>query len=144
LEDVNFHLRSGATRPQASTAKRPKPQKGGDRKTAREKEYLLSLPHGLGGAQVNDPGWHCFEEKYATCPWFKNEWWAYRTTSHDGVHDKLLWCMLKEKCFYLTEKYIAEVLDPRIKFQKYIIEHTAIGEFYSLLRSALMGTKGKE
>jgi hypothetical protein len=44
--------------------------------------------------------------------------------------------------FDRLEKYIAEALEPIIKFRKFrIFEHIAFQEFYSVLRSAMIGTR---
>jgi hypothetical protein len=47
-----------------------------------------------------------------------------------------------DTCFDRPEKYIAEALDPIVKFRKYrAFDSGAIREFYSLLRSAMLGAK---
>jgi hypothetical protein len=47
-----------------------------------------------------------------------------------------------EKCFDRLEKYILEALDPIIKFRKYrAFDSGAVREFYSLLRSAMLGAR---
>ncbi len=47
-----------------------------------------------------------------------------------------------DTCYDRPEKYIAEVLDPIVKFRKYgTFENGAIREFYSLLRAAMMGAR---
>ncbi len=98
-------------------------------------------------------------------PRFRKEWCADRRTYHGHVRDELVCRALKEKsltgsagamvneieelqevwdtletCFDRPEKYIAEALDPIIKFRKHkAFENGAIREFYSLLRSAMLG-----
>ncbi len=45
-------------------------------------------------------------------------------------------------CFDRLEKYIAEALEPVIKFRSYkMFDNGAIREFYSLLRAAMMGAR---
>jgi hypothetical protein len=47
-----------------------------------------------------------------------------------------------DTCLDRPEKYIAEALDPIIKFRKYrVFENWAIREFYSLLWAAILGTR---
>jgi hypothetical protein len=42
--------------------------------------------------------------------------------------------------FYRPEKYVAEAFDPSVKFRKYReFKNRAIREFYSVLRSAMLG-----
>jgi hypothetical protein len=44
-----------------------------------------------------------------------------------------------DTCVNCPKKYLAEVLEPIVQFKRYrIFKHTAIYEFYSLLRSAMM------
>jgi hypothetical protein len=119
------------------------------------------------GAQANDSGWPTFSGKYAEYPWFRKEWWAYRHTYHGHVRDELVCRSLKERslassvkilvndiedlreawntldtCFDRPEKYIAEALEPIIRFRSYkMFENGAIREFYSLLRAAMMGAR---
>jgi hypothetical protein len=85
-------------------------------------------------------------------PRFRREWSAYRKTYHAHIRDEFVCCTLKEKClfaaanavvgdmeelekvletldtlYYRLEKYIAEALEPIIKFRKYkVFEHAAI------------------
>jgi hypothetical protein len=105
--------------------------------------------------------------KYAEYPRFRKEWWAYRHTYHGHVRDKLVCRSLKERslassvkilvndiedlreawntldmCFDRPEKYIAETLEPVIKFRSYkMFDNGAIREFYSLLRAATMAAR---
>jgi hypothetical protein len=97
-------------------------------------------------------------------PRFRKEWWAYRQTYHGHVKDELVCRSPKEKslassvqmlvngideawstldtCSDRPEKYIAEALDPVIKFRSYkAFDNGAIREFYSLLRAAMMGAR---
>jgi hypothetical protein len=47
-----------------------------------------------------------------------------------------------DTCFDRTEKYIAEALEPVVKFRGYkMFDNGAIREFYSLLRAAMMGAR---
>jgi hypothetical protein len=47
-----------------------------------------------------------------------------------------------DTCFDRPEKYITEALDPIIKFRKYrAFNNGAVREFYSLLRSAMLGAR---
>jgi hypothetical protein len=47
-----------------------------------------------------------------------------------------------DTCFDRPEKYIAEALDPVVKFRSYkAFDNGAIREFYSLLRAAMMGAR---
>ncbi len=47
-----------------------------------------------------------------------------------------------DTCFDRPEKYIVEALDPIIKFRRYrAFDSGAEREFYSLLRSAMMGAR---
>ncbi len=47
-----------------------------------------------------------------------------------------------DKCFDRPEKYIAEALEPVVKFRGYkMFDNGAIREFYSLLRAAMMGAR---
>jgi hypothetical protein len=49
-----------------------------------------------------------------------------------------------DTCFNRSEKYIAEALEPVIKFRKYrMLKHIIIREFYSLLRSTMMRAGGE-
>jgi hypothetical protein len=122
---------------------------------------------GLMGAQANDSGWPTFSGRYVKYPRFRKEWWAYRQTYHGLVRDELVCRSLKEKslassvrmlvndiddlreawnkldtCFDRPEKYIAEALDPVVKFRSYkAFDNGAIQEFYSLLRTAMMGAR---
>jgi hypothetical protein len=119
------------------------------------------------GAQANDSGWPTFSGKYAEYPRFRKEWWAYRQTYHGHVRDELVCRSLKERslassvkilvnyiedlrevwdtldsCFDRPEKYIAEALEPVVRFRSYkIFDNDAIRELYSLLRAAMMGAR---
>jgi hypothetical protein len=85
-----------------------------------------------------------------------------RGTYHGHVRDELVCRSLKESvkmlvndiddlreawntldtCFDWPEKYIAEALDPGVKFRSYkAFDNSAIREFYSLLRAAMMGAR---
>jgi hypothetical protein len=90
---------------------------------------------------------------------------AYRQTYHRHVRDELVCRSLKEKslassikilvvedlreawgtldtCFDRPEKYIAEALEPVTKFRGYkAFNSSAVREFYSLLRAAMMGAR---
>ncbi len=47
-----------------------------------------------------------------------------------------------DTCFDRPEKYIAEALEPVVKFRSYkMFDNEAIREFYSLLRAAMMGAR---
>ncbi len=47
-----------------------------------------------------------------------------------------------DTCFDRPEKYIAEALEPIVKFRSYkMFDNGAIREFYSLLRAAMMGAR---
>jgi hypothetical protein len=100
-------------------------------------------------------------------PRFRKEWRAYIRTYNGHVRDGLVSRALKEKslvgsmlamvnaikdlqeiwdthdtCYDQPEKYIAKTLDPIIKFRKYrAFENGIIREFYSLLRSAMLGAR---
>jgi hypothetical protein len=51
------------------------------------------------------------------------------------------WDML-DTCFDRLEKFILEALEPIIKFRGYkVFDNGAVREFYSLLGSAMMGTR---
>jgi hypothetical protein len=126
---------------------------------------LANLMRGLMGAQANDNGWPTFSGKYVEYPCFRKEWWAYRQTYHRSC--ELACHSLKEKslassvrilvnniedlreawstldtCFDQPEKYIAEALEPIIRFRGYkVFDNGAIREFYSQLRAAMMGAK---
>jgi hypothetical protein len=139
----------------------PRPRTGG------AGDELAALMQGLMGAQANDSGWLTFSGKYVEYPRFRMEWWAYRQTYHGHVRDKLVCRSLKEMslassvkilvndidnlreawgtldtCFDRPEKYIAEALDPIVKFRSYkAFDNGAIREFYSLLRAAMMGAR---
>jgi hypothetical protein len=119
------------------------------------------------GAQANDSGWPTFSGKYVEYPPFRKEWWAYRQTYHGHVRDELVCRSLQERslassvkvlvndiddlreawntldtCFDCPEKYIAEALEPVVKFRSYkMFDNGAIGEFYSLLWAAMMGAR---
>jgi hypothetical protein len=128
---------------------------------------LANLMRGLMGAQANDNGWPTFSGKYVEYPRFRKEWWAYRQMYHGHVRDELVRRSLKEKslassvrilvndiedlreawstldtCFDRPEKYIAEALEPIIRFSGYkVFDNGAIREFYSLQRAAMMGPR---
>jgi hypothetical protein len=130
-------------------------------------DELAILMRGLMGAQANDSGWPTFSGKYAEYPRFRKEWWAYRHTYQGHVRDELVCCSLKERslassvkilvndiedlreawntldtCFDRPKKYIAEALEPVVKFRSYkMFDNGAIREFYSLLRAAMMGAR---
>ncbi len=104
---------------------------------------------------------------YVEYPQFRKEWWAYRQTYHGHVREELVCRSLKERslassvkvlvndiddlreawntldtCFDRPEKYIAEALEPVVKFRSYkMFDNGAIREFYSLLRAAMMGAR---
>jgi hypothetical protein len=139
----------------------PRPTPGG------AGDELAILMQGLMGAQANDSGWPTFSGKYVEYPRFRKEWWAYRQTYHGHVRDELMCRNLKERslassnkvlvndiddlqeawntldtCFDRPEKYIAEALEPVVKFRSYkMFDNGAIREFYSLLRAAMMGAR---
>ncbi len=47
-----------------------------------------------------------------------------------------------DTCFDRPEKYIAEALEPIVRFRSYkMFDNSAIREFYSLLRAAMMGAR---
>jgi hypothetical protein len=97
----------------------------------------------------------------------RKEWWAYRQTNHGHVRDELVCRSLKERslassvkilvndiedlreawdtldtCFDRPEKYIAEALEPVVRFRSYkMFDSGAIREFYPLLREAMMGAR---
>jgi hypothetical protein len=128
---------------------------------------IANLMRGLVGAQANNGGWPTFSGKYVEYSRFRKEWWAYRQTYHRHVRDELVCRSLKEKslassvkilvndiedlwevwgtldtCFDRPEKYIAEALEPATKFRGYkVFDSSAVREFYSLLRAAMMGAR---
>jgi hypothetical protein len=128
---------------------------------------VVNLMRGLVGAQANDGEWPTFSGKYVEYPCFRKEWWAYRQTYHGHVRDELVCRSLKEKslassvkilvndiedlreawgtldtCFDRPEKYIAEALEPVTKFRGYkVFDSSAVREFYSLLRAAMIGAR---
>jgi hypothetical protein len=128
---------------------------------------VTDLVRCLAGAQANDSGWPVFNGKYIEYPRFRKEWWAYRQTYHGHVRDELVCRTLKEKslassvrvliseiedlreawdtldtCLDCQEKYILEAIEPIIKFRGYkAFNNGAVREFYSLLRSAMMGAR---
>jgi hypothetical protein len=52
-------------------------------------------------------------------------------------------CVTLYTCFHCLEKYIAEALEPIVKFRRYkAFDLVAIREFYSLLRAAMIGARG--
>ncbi len=130
-------------------------------------DKLANLMPGLMGAQANDSGWPTFSGKYAEYPRFQKEWWAYRRTYHGNERDELVYRSLKERsltssvkilvnniedlweawstldtCYDRPEKYIAEALEPIVKFRSYkMFDNGVIREFYSLLRAAMMGAR---
>jgi hypothetical protein len=128
---------------------------------------MASLMRGLVEAQANDSGWPTFSSKYVEYPRFRKEWWAYRHTYHGHVRDELVCRSLKEKslasnvkilvndledlreawgtldtCFDRPEKHITEALEPITKIEGYkAFDSSAVREFYSLLRAAMMGAR---
>jgi hypothetical protein len=138
-----------------------------DRAGGGQESEMAILLGCLSRAQANENGWPIFKGKYVEYPRFRKEWWAYRRTYHGHIRDKLVSRALKEKsltrnarsmandiedlqeiwdtldtCCDRPEKYIAEALEPVIKFRKYrVFEHGAIREFHLLLRSAMMEAK---
>ncbi len=121
----------------------------------------------LAGAQANGSGWPVFNAKYVEYPPFRKQWWAYRQTYDGHVRDELMCRSLKARslasgvrilvndiqdlrkardtldmCFDRPEKYILEALETIIKFKGYkAFDNGAVREFYSLLRSAMMGAR---
>jgi hypothetical protein len=119
---------------------------------------------GMGQLKANDSGWPTFDGRYASYPWFKKEWTAYRETYHSVVNDDLAAKALREKCikgdalwmvghlddmqeiwdtldtcFERPEKYVEEVLRPIVEFKKYrATDSCTVREFYSLLRAAIV------
>ncbi len=130
-------------------------------------DEMAILMRGLMGAQANDSGWPTFSGKYGEYPRFRKEWRAHRHTYHGHVKDELVCRSLKERslassvkilvndiedlreawntldtCFDQPEKYIAEALEPIVKFRSYkMFDNGTIREFYSLLRAAMMGAR---
>ncbi len=130
-------------------------------------DELAILMQGLMGAQVNNSGWPTFSGKYVEYPRFWKEGGAYRQTYHGHGRDELVCRSLKERslasnvkilvndiedlreawntldtCFDRPEKYVAEALEPIVKFRSYkMFDNGAIREFYYLLRAAMMGAK---
>jgi hypothetical protein len=51
-------------------------------------EGLVSVLCGWGQLKANDSGWLTFDGQYASYPWFKREWTAYRETYHSVVNDE--------------------------------------------------------
>jgi hypothetical protein len=128
---------------------------------------VADLVRCLAGAQANNSGWPMFNGKYVEYPRFRKEWWAYRQTYHGHVSDELACRSLKERslassvqilvndiedlreawdtldtCFDRPERYILEALEPITKFKGYkAFDSVAVREFYSLLRSAMMGAR---
>jgi hypothetical protein len=131
-------------------------------------EGLASVLRSWGQLKANDSGWPTFNSRYASYPRFKREWAAYGETYHSVVNDDLAAKTLREKCvkgdalrmvshlddlqeiwdtldtcFERPEKYMEEVLRPKVEFRKYkAADSCAVREFYSLLRAAIKGAKG--
>jgi hypothetical protein len=129
---------------------------------------LLDFMRGFGHMQANDSGWPAFDGQYASYPWFKKEWKAYRETYHSAVNNDLAARALGDKClkgdvfqmvshlddlremwetldtcYERPEKYMEEALRPVVDFRRYkITDSAAVREFYSLLRAAIKGAKG--
>jgi hypothetical protein len=129
---------------------------------------LLDFMRGFGHMQANDSGWPVFDGRYASYPWFKKEWKAYRETYHSAVNNDLAARALRDKnlkgdalqmvshlddlqeiwetldtCYERPEKYMEEALRPIVDFRRYkIADSAAVREFYSLLRAAIKGAKG--
>jgi hypothetical protein len=105
---------------------------------------LVNVLRGWGQLKANDSGWPTFDGPYASYPWFKREWTAYRETYHSAVNDDLAAKTLREKCvkgdalgmvshlddlqeiwdtldtcFERPEKYMEEALWPIVGFRKY-------------------------
>jgi hypothetical protein len=59
---------------------------------------LVSVLRGWSQLKANDSGWPTFDGRYASYPWFKREWLAYRETYHSVVNDDLAAKTLREKC----------------------------------------------
>jgi hypothetical protein len=67
---------------------------------------------------------------------------AVKTVVGDVEEQDQVWEMLYT-CHSHPEKYIAEVLEPIVKFHRYKVhEHASISEFYYFLKAAMIGTKG--
>jgi hypothetical protein len=122
---------------------------------------LLNIMRGLGHMQANDG-------RYASYPRFKKEWKAYRETYHSAVNNDLAAKALRDKCiqgdalrmvshlddlqeiwetldtcYERMEKYMEEVLRPKVEFRRYkTTDSAAIREFHSLLRAAIKGGQG--
>jgi hypothetical protein len=129
---------------------------------------LLDFMRGFGHMQANDSGWPVFDGRYASYPWFKKEWRAYRETYHYAVNNDLAARALRDKClkgdalqmvshlddlqeiwetldtcYERPDKYMEEALRPIVDFRRYkIADSAAVREFYSLLRAAIKGAKG--
>jgi hypothetical protein len=129
---------------------------------------LLDFMRGFGHMQANDSGWPVFDGRYASYPWFKKEWKAYRETYHSAVNNDLAARAIRDKClkgdalqmvshfddlqemwetldtcYERPEKYMEEALRPIVDFRRYkIADNAAVREFYSLLRAAIKGAKG--
>ncbi len=129
---------------------------------------LMDFMRGFGHMRANDSGWPVFDGRYASYPWFKKEWRAYRETYHSAVNDDLAARALRDKClkgdalqmvshlddlqemwetldtcYERPEKYMEEALQPIVDFRRYkIADSAAVREFYSLLRAAIKGAKG--
>ncbi len=61
-------------------------------------EGLASVLRGWGQLKANDNSWPTFDGRYASYPWFKREWIAYKETYHSVVNDDLAAKTLREKC----------------------------------------------
>ncbi len=129
---------------------------------------MLDFMRGFGHMQANDSGWPVFDGRYASYPWFKKEWKAYRETYHYAVNGDLAARALRDKClkgdalqmvshlddlqeiwetldtcYERPDKYMEEALRPIVDFRRYkIADSAAVREFYSLLRAAIKGAKG--
>jgi hypothetical protein len=145
------------------------PEEDGAEKTAGvAPRDLLDFMRGFGHMQANDSGWPMFDGRYASYPWFKKEWKAYRETYHYAVNNDLAARALRDKClngdalqmvshlddlqemwetldtcYERPDKYMEEALWPIVDFRRYkIADSAAVREFYSLLRAAIKGAKG--
>ncbi len=66
---------------------------------------------------------------------------TFLTGNNDIENLQEAWDTL-DTCFDCPEKYILEVIEPIIKFSGYkALDNGALREFYSLLRSAMMGAR---
>jgi hypothetical protein len=104
---------------------------------------LSLLLRSLGGTQANDAGWPLFnggltgeptklmsERSWFATPSRRNAWGANVKMLVGDVEElDKVWDTL-DTCYNQPEKYIAEALDPVIKFRKYkVFEDTAIWKF---------------